>query len=66
MTGDDMKIEMVHAGLECGVLTSKCPQLDAVSFGPDICDVHTVDEKLSVKSAEKCYQFILKTLAELK
>lgn len=66
MTGEDMKVEMIHAGLECGVLTSKCPQLDAVSFGPDLQDVHTVDEKLSLASAEKCYNFIVRLLAELK
>ena len=66
MTGDEMKVQMIHAGLECGVLTSKRPQLDAVSFGPDLQDVHTVDEKLSLASAEKCYNFIVRLLAELK
>ncbi len=66
MTGNEMKVEMIHAGLECGVLTSKCPQLDAVSLGPDLQDVHTVEEKLSVKSAARCFEFLLRLLAELK
>lgn len=66
MFDSEMKVQMIHAGLECGVLLSKLPGLDAVSIGPDLCDVHTTDEKLSLASAEKCYNYIVKLLSELK
>ena len=66
MTGEEMKTQVIHAGLECGVLTSKLPELDAVSFGPEMCDIHTTKERLNVASSDKYYSFTVKLLAELK
>ncbi|MBQ8474727.1 MAG: beta-Ala-His dipeptidase [Clostridia bacterium] len=65
MTGEEMKVQMIHAGLECGILISKCPQLDAVSIGPNMEGVHTPDEKLDLVSAEKCFGFICELLKNM-
>lgn len=65
MFGIKPKIVAIHAGLECGMLSEKLPGLDAVSIGPDMCDVHTSREKLSVLSTERIYNFILKLLEEI-
>lgn len=62
MTGSEMKVQRIHAGLECGILTAKVPGLDAVSIGPDMIGVHTPDEKLNIASAERCYKFICEVL----
>ena len=65
LTGEEMKVQRIHAGLECGVLINKLPHLDAASIGPDMCDVHTPKEKLNLASAEKCYNFLTKLLGDM-
>ena len=59
------KVEVIHAGLECGVLQSKMPGLDIVSFGPAITGIHTPAERLDVLSVEKNYHFLLQVLMRL-
>ena len=44
------KVEAIHAGLECGLFYEKIPGLDSISFGPDMKDIHTTEEKLSISS----------------
>lgn len=61
----DMKVEAVHAGLECGIFASKLPRLDIVSFGPDILDIHTPQERLSVSSVKRTYEYLLAVLEAL-
>ena len=63
--GKSPKIEVIHAGLECGLFSAKMPELDCISFGPDILDIHTVNEKLSVASAERTYSLLLELLNNL-
>lgn len=58
----DMKIEAIHAGLECGILASKMPELDIVSMGPDILDIHTPQERLSIESVQRTYAYVLAVL----
>ena len=65
MTGKELKVLAIHAGLECGIFAGKLPGLDAVSFGPDIWDIHTPDEHLSVSSVERVYRFIRRIIEEL-
>lgn len=65
MFGAEPKIEVIHAGLECGVLKSKMPGLDIVSFGPKIIGIHTVSERLDVESVCKNYRFLLEVLKRL-
>ena len=59
------RVEVIHAGLECGVLQSKMPGLDIVSFGPAITGIHTPAECLDVASVEKNYRFLLEVLTKL-
>ena len=63
--GKPPKIEVIHAGLECGLFSAKIPELDCISFGPDILDIHTVNEKLSISSAERTYRLLLELLKNL-
>jgi len=65
MTGEEMKVQRIHAGLECGVLISKKPDLDAASIGPDMSDVHTPKEKLNLASAKRCYDFLVELLKNM-
>ena len=55
-------IEAIHAGLECGLLAGKLPGLDCISIGPDMSDVHTTEEKLSISSTKRVWEFILEVL----
>lgn len=61
-TADNMnfpcKFEGIHAGLECGIFFEANPKLDIVSFGPDIFDIHTPSEKMSISSFNRCYEFV--------
>ena len=54
----------IHAGLECGLLGEKLPGLDAVSMGPDMRDIHTAGERLSISSVQRIWQFLLEVLKE--
>jgi len=62
--GKKPKIEVIHAGLECGILSSKVEGLDCISIGPDMFDVHTPDEKISIGSIARVWEFIKAVLAE--
>jgi dipeptidase D len=64
--GKEPVVEGIHAGLECGLFASKINDLDAVSFGPDMRNVHTTDEKLSISSTERTWKLLLKILEMLK
>ena len=57
--------EAIHAGLECGVLSEKIENLDAIAFGPDIFDIHTPKERIDIKSVERVWKFIKRILEEL-
>jgi len=61
--GKEAKVEALHAGLECGVFAKKIPDLDAVSFGPDLFDIHSTKERMSLSSAKRTWELILKVLA---
>lgn len=64
--GKEPVIEAIHAGLECGLLSQKIPDLDCVSFGPDNFDIHTPQERLSISSTERVWKFILEFLKRAK
>ena len=63
--GKDMEVAAIHAGLECGLLKEKVGDIDMVSIGPDIHDVHTPDEHISASSIQRVFEFLCKTLKEL-
>lgn len=58
-------IETVHAGLECGLFSEKIANFDAVSMGPDMWDIHTVNERLSISSTARTYSYLCQVLKEL-
>ena len=62
MFKDEPKVEALHAGLECGVFAKKIKDLDCVSFGPNLFDIHTTKERMSLSSAERTWNFILRVL----
>ncbi|MBQ4259089.1 MAG: aminoacyl-histidine dipeptidase [Lachnospiraceae bacterium] len=62
MYGETPKIEAIHAGLECGILGSKIEDLDCISFGPDMKDIHTTEEVLSISSTQRVWQYLLQVL----
>ncbi|WP_440948094.1 beta-Ala-His dipeptidase [Methanosarcina sp. T3] len=60
--GKEPKIRVVHAGLECGVIGSKCECIEMISFGPTIKDPHTPAERIFIPSIEKVWVFLEKLL----
>lgn len=62
MFGKEPKIIAIHGGLECGVLSEKLPGLDVVSYGPDIPAIHSVEEKMSISSVKRVWEFTLEVL----
>lgn len=60
-----MKETIIHAGLECGYFLSKNPSLDAASIGPNLSGVHTVDEKMDLKSAERVYDYLKRVVEQV-
>ena len=59
-------ISAVHAGLECGLFLGKRPDLDCVSFGPDIPNVHSFNESVGIASTERMWTYLKAILAGLK
>ena len=62
------KIKAIHAGLECGLFLAKNPDLDMVSFGPTMRDVHSPDEKLLIPTVDKFWKhlcLVLKKISEV-
>jgi len=56
------KIEAVHAGLECGIFSAKIKDLDCISLGPDMFDIHTPKERLSISSTERIWRLLVEFL----
>lgn len=59
-------VTSIHAGLECGILAGKIKDMDAVSFGPNLYNVHTAQEKMDVKSVERCWHYLKAVLKKCK
>ncbi len=64
-TGREARVEVIHAGLECGIFASKLSGLDAVSIGPDIFDIHTPKERMSIESFERTYELVKAVLKKI-
>ena len=65
MYGKEPEVVAIHAGLECGLLSEKLPGLDCVSIGPDMQDIHTSRERLSIASTQRTWDFLLEVLKNL-
>lgn len=66
MFNKDAKVQVVHAGLECGIILGSTPGLDIVSFGPNIRNPHSPDEYVEIDSVERFYKYLVKTLELIK
>lgn len=63
--GKEAEIIAVHAGVECGLFGEKIEGLDMISFGPDMYDVHTPNEHVSISSTKRTYEYLLAVLETL-
>lgn len=57
-------VETIHAGVECGLLCEKIKGLDAVSIGPDLFDIHTPSERMSISSMKRVFEYVVRVLEE--
>ena len=64
--GHDPRIEAIHAGVECGMFIGKLPGLDCVSVGPDLLEIHTPRERMSISSVQRVWKFLLEILKRSK
>lgn len=65
ITGKDMKVEVVHAALEPAVFIETFPDMEMVSIGPTMKDVHSPVERLNIESTERSFEFVKKILEHL-
>lgn len=63
--GKKPAIMAIHAGLECGLLGSKYPNWDMISFGPTLCSPHSPDERANIPSVGKFWEYLKATLKEI-
>jgi dipeptidase D len=67
MNGKKPEIAAIHAGLECGLLGEKFNgEIDMISFGPNLYDVHTPDEHMSISSVERMWDYLVEVLKNVK
>lgn len=66
MYGKEAEIVAIHAGVECGLFNEKLGNLDMISFGPNLYDVHTPEEHMSISSVKNCYEYLLGILKAIK
>ena len=64
--GRKPEVSGIHAGLECGVFAKKIKNLDIVSIGPDIADIHTPNERLDIASAARVWEYVKEILRRSK
>ena len=62
MYGTEPKVEAIHAGLECGLLGSKITDLDCVSMGPDMKDIHTTEETKPIFHRRGVWEYLVRVL----
>ncbi len=60
--GREPRVEAIHAGVECGLFKEKRPDLDCVSLGPDMENIHSTKERLSISSARRTWEYLLEAL----
>ena len=58
----EIEVKAIHAGLECGILKKKFPYMEMISIGPNNVGAHSPDERVSVQSVEKIWNFLIMIL----
>ncbi|MEX0966167.1 MAG: aminoacyl-histidine dipeptidase [Bacteroidia bacterium] len=64
-TGKTPAVKAVHAGLECGIIGQKYPNMELISFGPTIRGAHSPEERAEIASVQKFWDYLLETLKEI-
>jgi dipeptidase D len=62
--GKDISVGVIHAGLECGILSSKMTGMDIISVGPNMHDIHSPDEHLDLASCERVWKLLIETITK--
>ena len=62
--GVDVKTVVIHAGLECGIIKSRIPEMDIISVGPNMRNIHTPDEALDLESCGRLFEVLKAVLSE--
>lgn len=65
LTNKDMKVTVIHAALETAIFTDTFPDMEMIAIGPDLKEVHTPNERLSISSTFRTYEFIKKLIEKL-
>ena len=65
LNGEKPHVAACHAGLECGILGTNYPDMDMISFGPNIKGAHSPDERAQISSAQKYWKFVLEILKNI-
>ena len=63
--GEKPHVAACHAGLECGILGQNYPEMDMISFGPNIKGAHSPDERAQISSAQKYWEFVIEILKHI-
>ena len=63
--GESAHVAACHAGLECGILGTNYPEMEMISFGPNIRGAHSPDERVQISSVQKYWRLLLTTLDEI-
>ena len=62
--GKEPSVEVIHAGLECGIIKKNIPDMDMLSCGPIVLNLHSPDEALNIKSFERFFRVVCKVIAD--
>jgi len=65
MFNEEANVNACHAGLECGILGTNYPEMQMISFGPNIRGAHSPDEKVQISSVQKFWGYLLETLKRI-
>jgi dipeptidase D len=65
MFGEKAPVLACHAGLECGILGTNYPDMQMISFGPNIRGAHSPDEKVQISSVQKYWGYLMETLQRI-
>lgn len=60
------KIRAIHAGLECGFISEKLPGIDMIAFGPNVDAIHSPEERVSISSMRRVYEYLIELLKNIK
>ena len=65
VTGEEARVNVIHAGLECGIIYSKVPDMDMISIGPTMQNIHSPDEALDLDSTEVFWDTLVRLIESM-